>query len=161
MARLVKRTPQLALGDDRHTVHSGSLLGAQYGLADLLEREGYGFFHPFEARAPKEFPRLTPSDDAQRLHTAQVGERGLHLHTLHPIEAYFDLWPDQGGDLNHAERIFDWVVKNRGNGVNNPDAMFRKGVTVEEVLASRLVCEPLHLWMLCSPNEGAAAVVAS
>ncbi len=22
-----------------------------------------------------------------------------------------------------------------------------------------LVCEPLHLWMLCSPNEGAAAVV--
>ena len=27
------------------------------------------------------------------------------------------------------------------------------------MLASRLVCEPLHLWMLCSPNEGAAAVV--
>jgi acetyl-CoA acetyltransferase len=37
--------------------------------------------------------------------------------------------------------------------------MFRKEVTAEEVLASRLVCEPLHLWMLCSPNEGAAAVV--
>jgi acetyl-CoA acetyltransferase len=37
--------------------------------------------------------------------------------------------------------------------------MFRKEVTVEEVLASRVVCEPLHLWMLCSPNEGAAAVV--
>ena len=32
-------------------------------------------------------------------------------------------------------------------------------VTAEEVLASRVVCEPLHLWMLCSPNEGAAAVV--
>ena len=26
-------------------------------------------------------------------------------------------------------------------------------------MASRLVCEPLHLWMLCSPNEGAAALV--
>jgi acetyl-CoA acetyltransferase len=37
--------------------------------------------------------------------------------------------------------------------------MFRKEVTAEEVLASRLVCDPLHLWMLCSPNEGAAAVV--
>src|SRR5207248_8293759 len=47
----------------------------------------------------------------------------------------------------------------RGNGVHNPDAMFRKSVTAEEVLASRVVCEPLHLWMLCSPNEGAAAVV--
>jgi acetyl-CoA acetyltransferase len=51
------------------------------------------------------------------------------------------------------------VVKNRRNGVDNPNAMFRKAVTVDEVLASRVVCEPLHLWMLCSPNEGAAAIV--
>jgi acetyl-CoA acetyltransferase len=51
------------------------------------------------------------------------------------------------------------VVKNRAHGVHNPDAMFRTAVTAEEVLASRVVCEPLHLWMLCSPNEGAAAVV--
>jgi acetyl-CoA acetyltransferase len=50
-------------------------------------------------------------------------------------------------------------VKNRAHGAHNPDAMFRKPVTADEVLASRVVCEPLHLWMLCSPNEGAAAVV--
>jgi acetyl-CoA acetyltransferase len=51
------------------------------------------------------------------------------------------------------------VVKNRRWGARNPDAMFRAEVTPEQVLGSRLVCEPLHLWMLCSPNEGAAAVV--
>jgi acetyl-CoA acetyltransferase len=51
------------------------------------------------------------------------------------------------------------VVKNRRHGVDNPDAMFRTPVTAEDVLASRVVSEPLHLWMLCSPNEGAAAVV--
>src|SRR3954468_18828780 len=51
------------------------------------------------------------------------------------------------------------VVKNRRYGASNPDAMFQKEVSAEEVLASRVVCEPLHLWMLCSPNEGAAAVV--
>jgi len=51
------------------------------------------------------------------------------------------------------------VVKNRHHGVHNPNAMFRKEVDAESVLASRLVCEPLHLWMLCSPNEGAAAIV--
>jgi acetyl-CoA acetyltransferase len=51
------------------------------------------------------------------------------------------------------------VVKNRRHGVANPDAMFRSEVTAEAVLGSRLVCPPLHLWMLCSPNEGAAAVV--
>ncbi len=37
--------------------------------------------------------------------------------------------------------------------------MFRAEVTADEVLASRVVCAPLRLWMLCSPNEGAAAVV--
>jgi acetyl-CoA acetyltransferase len=51
------------------------------------------------------------------------------------------------------------VVKNRRHGVHNPDAMYRSEVEADAVLASRVVCEPLHLWMLCSPNEGAAAVV--
>jgi acetyl-CoA acetyltransferase len=51
------------------------------------------------------------------------------------------------------------VVKNRRHGVHNPDAMFRSEVGTDAVLSSRVVCEPLHLWMLCSPNEGAGAVV--
>ena len=51
------------------------------------------------------------------------------------------------------------VVKNRAHGALNPDAMYQSEITIEAVLASRLVCEPLHLFMLCSPNEGAAAVV--
>ncbi|HAM03066.1 MAG TPA: acetyl-CoA acetyltransferase [Acidimicrobiaceae bacterium] len=51
------------------------------------------------------------------------------------------------------------VVKNRRHGVHNDDAMFRSEVVAGDVLASRVVCEPLRLWMLCTPNEGAAAVV--
>jgi acetyl-CoA acetyltransferase len=51
------------------------------------------------------------------------------------------------------------VVKNRANGARNPHAMFRSPVDTLAVLSSRVVCEPLHLWMLCSPNEGAACVV--
>jgi acetyl-CoA acetyltransferase len=50
-------------------------------------------------------------------------------------------------------------VKNHRLGVHNPNAMFRKEFTLEEVLGSPLVCDPLTLYMLCSPNEGAAAVV--
>ncbi|HKF91860.1 MAG TPA: thiolase family protein [Acidimicrobiia bacterium] len=57
------------------------------------------------------------------------------------------------------DQLAEVVVKNRAHGVDNPNAMFRSEVTAEQVLASRVVCEPLHLWMLCSPNEGAAAVV--
>jgi acetyl-CoA acetyltransferase len=63
---------------------------------------------------------------------------------------------EAGLDKEHLAQV---VVKNRANGVHNPNAMFRSEVSAEDVLASRLVCEPLHLWMLCSPNEGAAAVV--
>jgi acetyl-CoA acetyltransferase len=55
--------------------------------------------------------------------------------------------------------LAELVVKNRAHGVANPNAMFRKPTSVDEVLGSRVVCEPLHLFMLCSPNEGAAAVV--
>jgi acetyl-CoA acetyltransferase len=61
-----------------------------------------------------------------------------------------------GVTKDHLARV---VVKNRRRGAANPDAMFQKETSVEEVLASRVVCEPLHLFMLCSPNEGAAALV--
>jgi acetyl-CoA acetyltransferase len=61
-----------------------------------------------------------------------------------------------GVTKDHLARV---VVKNRRHGASNPDAMYQKETSVEEVLASRVVCEPLHLLMLCSPNEGAAALV--
>ncbi len=52
-------------------------------------------------------------------------------------------------------------VKNHLHGVHNPHAMYRKALTVDDVLQSPVVCEPLRLLMLCAPNEGAAAVVLS
>ena len=80
---------------------------------------------------------------------------------LTPAPAFFALraqrlLADIGLTEDHLAQV---VVKNRRHGVANPDAMFRKPVTAEEVLASRLICEPLRLFMLCSPNEGAAAVI--
>jgi acetyl-CoA acetyltransferase len=68
------------------------------------------------------------------------------------------LMQTSGVTKNHLAAV---VVKNRRHGASNPNAMFRSEVTADAVLASRVVCEPLHLWMLCSPNEGAAAVVVS
>ena len=68
------------------------------------------------------------------------------------------LMQDSGVTKDHLARV---VVKNRRHGVHNPNAMFRAEVDADAVLGSRVVCEPLHLWMLCTPNEGAAAVVLS
>ncbi len=58
--------------------------------------------------------------------------------------------------VDHLAQV---VVKNRRHGSLNPDAMYQTAVTAEAVLTSRMVCDPLRLWMLCTPNEGAAAVV--
>ena len=68
------------------------------------------------------------------------------------------LMQDSGVTKDHLAKV---VVKNRRHGVHNPNAMFRSEVDADAVLGSRVVCEPLHLWMLCTPNEGAAAVVLS
>ncbi len=80
---------------------------------------------------------------------------------LNPAPAFFALraqrlLSDTGMTEDHLAQV---VVKNRRHGVANPDAMFTKPVTVEEVLAAKMICPPLTLFMLCSPNEGAAAVV--
>lgn len=75
--------------------------------------------------------------------------------------AYFGLrarrlMQTSGITADHLARV---AVKNHRNGVHNPFAMFRKEFSREMVLASPMVCDPLTLYMLCSPNEGAAAVV--
>ena len=60
-----------------------------------------------------------------------------------------------------AEQMASVVVKNRRHGQHNPVAMFRKEVTVEEVLASRPIADPLRLYD-CSPiSDGAAAAVVT
>jgi acetyl-CoA acetyltransferase len=66
------------------------------------------------------------------------------------------LMRDSGVTREHLAYV---SVKNHRNGVHNPHAMFRKEFTLDAVLASPIVCAPLTLYMLCSPNEGAAAVV--
>lgn len=68
------------------------------------------------------------------------------------------LMRDSGVTPEHLAQV---SVKNHKNGVHNPYAMFRKEFTLDAVLASPMVCDPLRLYMLCSPNEGAAAVVLS
>jgi len=53
------------------------------------------------------------------------------------------------------------VVKNRRHAVHNPGAQFRHAMTLDEVLASRMITAPLTLPM-CSPiGDGAAALVVT
>ena len=58
-----------------------------------------------------------------------------------------------------AEDFAKVTVKNHRHGVANPKAQFRKELTVEEVLASRMIVSPLTLFMCAAIGDGASAVV--
>jgi acetyl-CoA acetyltransferase len=51
------------------------------------------------------------------------------------------------------------AAKSFRNGALNPNAWRRKPFSEEEIAASRMLNDPLTQYMLCSPDEGAAAVV--
>ncbi len=51
------------------------------------------------------------------------------------------------------------AVKNHANAVRNPYAHFREPVTLEQVMESRMVADPLRLLHCCPISDGAAAVV--
>lgn len=46
-------------------------------------------------------------------------------------------------------------------GSKNPNARYKKTFTLEEVLESPMVCDPLRLYELCATSDGAAAVILS
>ncbi len=52
-------------------------------------------------------------------------------------------------------------VKNARHGLANPYARYRKAVTVDEVLASPMVADPLRLLEICATSDGGAALVLS
>jgi acetyl-CoA acetyltransferase len=51
------------------------------------------------------------------------------------------------------------AVKNHAHGARNPLAHFRETVTLETVMDSRIVADPLRLYHCCPISDGAAAVV--
>jgi len=57
------------------------------------------------------------------------------------------------------EQMAHVAVKNHRHGVLNPKAQFQKEITVEQVLASPKIADPLKLYDCCPFTDGAAAVV--
>ncbi|MFB6127583.1 MAG: thiolase family protein [Halolamina sp.] len=51
------------------------------------------------------------------------------------------------------------AVKNHRNGVDNPNAQFRKEVALETVLDSPIVADPLRLYDFCPITDGSAALL--
>jgi acetyl-CoA acetyltransferase len=52
-------------------------------------------------------------------------------------------------------------VKNSRHGLENPNARFRKENSVDDVLASPVVADPLRLLDICATSDGGAAMIVS
>lgn len=112
-ATLCSECYSLVVDGRRVTLTAGGELGLQYGLAHWLESLGYGFFHPFHTREPEHFPERQTLTSAN--FAPDIPRRGLHLHTLHPIEPLFDFWVPSDEHLANAKRTIDWLIRNRGD----------------------------------------------
>src|SRR5580698_7982979 len=88
----------------------------------------------------------------------------LRFHLLGATNpAYFALYARRRMDrFGATEEDFAQVkVKNARHGAANPNARYRKEVTIEEVLASPVVADPLRLLEICATSDGGAAMVLS
>ncbi len=88
----------------------------------------------------------------------------LRFHLLGATNpTYFALYARRRMDrFGATEEDFAQVkVKNARHGLANPHARYRKEVTVEEVLGSPMVADPLRLLEICATSDGGAALVLS
>jgi len=88
----------------------------------------------------------------------------LRFHLLGATNpTYFALYARRRMDRYGAtdEDFAEVKVKNARHGLANPYARYRKEVTIEEVLASPMVADPLRLLEICATSDGGAAVVLS
>ena len=63
---------------------------------------------------------------------------------------------DYGTTEDQIARV---ALKNHRNSVHNPNAMYRKEFSFEEIRNSKLVCDPIRLLEICAPNDGAAVLI--
>jgi len=76
---------------------------------------------------------------------------------------YFALLARRRMDLYGAtlEDFAAVKVKNARHGLNHPNARYRKESSVEDVLASPVVSDPLRLLDICATSDGAAALIVA
>ena len=109
------------------------------------------------ATAPKGF--FAPTGGARE--TDPDWLRFRLLGATNPV--YFGLYARRRMELYGATELdFAKVkVKNSRHGYTNPNARYKKTFTIEDVLESPMVSDPLRLMQICATSDGGAAIVLS
>ena len=72
---------------------------------------------------------------------AMMAQRHMHLY---------------GTKREHFAQV---SVKSHRNGVLNPNAQYQKELTLDEILSSRMIADPITLYQCCPTTDGASAVI--
>lgn len=117
------------------------------GLCDIalcvaMDSTPKGFFGPTETRDPQDLDML-------RFKIGATNPTYFALYARRRMQAYGTT----------EEDLALVKVKNSRHGLHNPYARYRKEYTMEEVLSSQMVADPLRLYEVCATSDGAAAVV--
>ena len=118
--------------------------------ATMVARGVYDVVLAFGAeKVPRGPVSVTPEDSPERFLGTDhmMAEYALRMRRyMHEFDA-------------PVEAIAQVAVKAHDNGTLNPNAQFQKVFSLEDVLASRMIAEPLTLYQCCPTSEGAAAAV--
>lgn len=76
---------------------------------------------------------------------------------------YFALYARRRMDLyGDTEQDFGLVkIKNSEHGFTNPNARYKKKFTMEEIMNSAMVADPLRLLQICATSDGGAAMIVT
>lgn len=101
----------------------------------------------------EKMPRGPIPSTAFRPHELKMG---FNFQPANYANEAVEYMTETGATVEDFSRV---TVKNRRNGVLNPNAHFQKPVTLEEILNSRMVARPLRLLHCCPLSDGAAAII--
>jgi benzoylsuccinyl-CoA thiolase BbsB subunit len=83
--------------------------------------------------------------------------QGMTMPALYAMRAQRYLH-ETGATVEHLAQV---AVKARRHAAFNPYAQFRTSTTVADVLSSRMVADPLTLFMCCPTGDGASAAIVT
>lgn len=102
-----------------------SQIGNIYAAYTLLEKLGFSFLHPLKVILPD---KLNLTNDINISETPRWHKRGMHIHTMHPLELtnFLNGWgEDNAYDedswasmMPEWDLVLEWLVANRQNNVH-------------------------------------------
>ncbi|OGO51691.1 MAG: hypothetical protein A2148_10050 [Chloroflexi bacterium RBG_16_68_14] len=124
----------------RAVMHAADLIrsgAVEVAMVIGVEKMERGMLQPGGERSYQALLGLTILPGAY----AMMARRHMHLYGTKP---------------EHFAKV---SVKSHKNAVHNPYAQYRTELTLEEVLNSRMIADPITLYQCCPTSDGASAVV--